>query len=106
MRQVTLDGYRPRKNPQFVILSEAKSLSFLYFPVLAIEERFFASLRMTEEILPPQPVCEGERRETIRVRYVQNNKRVSRVRGSAPRNERVKPEQQKSQLMGWSAAGL
>jgi hypothetical protein len=39
-----------------VILSEAKNLSFFYFLVLTIEERFFASLRMTERRVFPQPV--------------------------------------------------
>jgi hypothetical protein len=36
------------KTRRSVILSEAKNLSFFYFVVLTIEERFFASLRMTK----------------------------------------------------------
>jgi len=36
------------KNIYFVILNEAKNLSFFYLLVLTIEEGFFASLRMTE----------------------------------------------------------
>ena len=35
------------KTRRSVILSEAKNLSFFDFPVLTIEERFLASLRMT-----------------------------------------------------------
>jgi shikimate kinase len=44
------------KTRRSVILSEAKNLSFFDFPVLTIEERFFASLRMTTQTLFPQPL--------------------------------------------------
>jgi len=40
-------GGRAAKHSIFVILSEAKNLSFFDFRVNTIEERFFASFRMT-----------------------------------------------------------
>jgi len=60
LREFVLARAKPRRlnmlreNRQFVILSEAKNLSFFCFLVLTIEERFFASLRMTKWILFPQ----------------------------------------------------
>jgi hypothetical protein len=46
---------RCKKTQNVVILSEAKNLS-LFFSYAQIEERFFASLRMTNKTFFPQPV--------------------------------------------------